>query len=191
MRNRLLELSDLVEEHGAAAISSSANGYFTVSQAETYKRYYEGLKRMEQWESIKGKLISMDSPFYGWGPLVYHKPIVVYDETVPEVDPSAPLEEQARIRAIRRECPARLEVYKKREAQPTIGMWLIRALLSPVIVPDFSIEKLRTRRNRLARQVKDPEQIERLYKLSFRQMTKGVWVGTESYNIQPIVDKSD
>lgn len=182
----LHRLSDIAEEEGAASLSSSPNGIFTISKAETYQRYYEGMKRSVQWESIRGKLFEPDSPFYGWGSLIYHAPIVVLTHPAPENDPTLSDEKRKEIKLIRANTPARLEVHKRDYICPTVSMRLIRALQSPIVITDIPEKTLRARRNRLQELAKDPELKEQLYKLTFRPTLKGTWIGVQTYTIEKI-----
>lgn len=189
MLERLYQLSDLVEENGGAAIYSSSDGIFSVSQAETYQRYYEGLKRMEQWDSIKGNVYAKDSPYYGWGPLVYHDPVVVYDQATPQVDPEAPKEERRKILDLRKDFPGRLEIHKRTQPCPTISMWVQRALAEPIYLPsDITHARIASRLSRMQQQnsKKDPELTEKLYQLKIVQRAEGLWMGIERYTIQKI-----
>lgn len=179
----LYELGDTAESTGAAAITSSDFFPFSYTQAHTYKNYFDGLRRILQVDSLVQGLFLENSPYYGWGSYGYLEPSV---PEPPELKSGEIPEDKKTRLAVLQKIPGRLEVHKRAYPAPSLAMMLIYATLKPQVIQNVTIQQVNSRRNRLAKQIKEPSLTEKLYKLRAVPHRDGVLVGIASYKIEKI-----
>lgn len=177
VRERLERLAEYVEENGAGALRGIVSqGIFSVAQAETYLRFYEGFKRLVQEQSIESGLIPETDPLYGWGYLATHEPSVKvidqpgFNDFQPDNIPAQGSLEAKRLQS------AELLVVRRDIIVPTLPMSIIRATVSPIIIPNMTKQTVISRLGRVRTQVKNPFILERLHQLECVDVKEGVLV---------------
>lgn len=168
VRERLEKLATYVENHGEGVLRGvDQYAIFNLSQAETYCRFYQGYKREAQEQSIESDLIDPNDPLYGWGWLAQHDPS---PRAIGPVRQSGIKYKGQDIQRIsleeKRLQPAELVVVRRPLIIPTLAMWIVRATVGPVTIPEFSQGAILSRIKKLAQQTDSPgllEKINRLY----------------------------
>lgn len=172
-------LVDMAEEEGSARVTLS------VAQAETYARLYLGIKLEAAIASLE--LLEETDELYGWGIYAKHA-VSVKPKRLPVQYPLDTPEDT--LKALRleekRNTNAWLEVRVQKEISATMKMYLVRATVSPVIVPDMVVRGIMTRRKKLLAKVLDPSLQERINHLTFRQRGSDVWIGIIDRRIEKI-----
>lgn len=190
VRERLEALIEYVEAHGSGALRGQDElEIFSYSQAETYIRYYDGLKREAQEQSIESQLIDIDDSLFGWGWLANHDP---------QVRPVGPSEDFARALtsrntaeltlAVKRAQPAEIISIKRPYICPTFAMSLIHGTMVPTPVPGKTPDQVRNRIKRLITQTHHLGIKENLYNLRTftRQGQTWVGLGNATFKVGPI-----
>lgn len=177
----LYDLAEMAELEGSAVLEGSDLFPFNYPQAQVYKNYFNGLRRLAQEESIVNVYFSKDSPFYGWGTYIFLEPCTPLPPAM--FDPKI-ADAQKEDLQFRRELPGRLEVHKRTSPVPTVAMTIIRATVIPQLVKDVSATQLNARRNRVVKQVKDPSLLEKLMKLRVIQKSEGALIGIANYSVK-------
>lgn len=183
----LYDLAEMAEQEGSAVLEGSDLFPFNYPQAQVYKNYFNGLRRLAQEESIVNVYFAKDSTFYGWGPYVFLEPSTPLPQALN--DPTIADAQKGDI-DFRRELPGRLEVHKRTAPVPTVAMTIIRATVIPQLVKDVTATQLSARRNRVLKQVRNPGLLEKLMKLRIIQKSEGALIGIANYSVKKMKKES-
>ena len=172
-------LVDMAEEEGSARVTLS------VAQAETYARLYLGIKLEAAIASLE--LLEETDPLFGWGIYAKHD-VTVKPKRLPIQYPLDTPEDTLKALHLdeKRNTDAWLEVRVRKSIVATMKMFLVRATVSPVIVPDMEVKGIMTRRKKLLARVLDPGLQEKINHLTFRQQGPDVWIGIIDRPIEKI-----